>query len=213
MNADHIAAAYRWIEYCAFGKALERRRFAFLPLIRDARNVLIAGEGDGRFVARLVEQNPGVRVDVLESSAEMIRLARQRLPPDAHVTFHHGDARQAPPGGPYDLVVTHFFLDCLSDDETARFIQGVKQHLSFSALWLVSDFQQVSFWPASWHSWLWLCVMYAFFRLSTGLRTAKLPQIDRALHGAGFELVAKEEARLGLIVSQLWRLDQQGSQL
>ncbi len=213
MNADRIAALYRWIEYCAFGKALERRRFAFLPLVRKARNVLIAGEGDGRFVARLVEQNPDVRVDVLESSEEMIRLARQRLPADAHVTFHHGDAMQTPPGGPYDLVVTHFFLDCLSDEETVRFIAGVKQHLSFSAVWLVSDFQQVSFWPASWHSWLWLRVMYGFFRVFTGLRTAKLPQIDRALRGAGFELVAKEEARLGLIVSQLWRLDQKGSQL
>ncbi|MBN9659972.1 MAG: class I SAM-dependent methyltransferase [Acidobacteria bacterium] len=213
MNADRIAVLYRWIEYCAFGKALERRRFAFLPLIREARNVLIAGEGDGRFVARLVEQHPGVRVDVLESSGEMIRLARQRLPPDAQVTFHQGDAMQTPPGGPYDLVVTHFFLDCLSDEETGRFIRGVKQHLSFDAIWLVSDFQQVSFWPASWHSWIWLRVMYAFFRLSTGLRTAKLPQIDRALSGAGFELVAKEEARFGLTVSQLWRLRPKGSQL
>ncbi|WP_321477373.1 class I SAM-dependent methyltransferase [uncultured Paludibaculum sp.] len=213
MNTDRIAALYRWIEYAAFGRALERRRFAFLPLVKGAQRVLIAGEGDGRFLARLVRQNPDVRVDVLESSVEMIRLARSRLPPGANVTFHREDALETPPEGPFDLVVTHFFLDCLSDEETVRFIEGIKQQLSFSAFWLVSDFQQVSFWPANWHSWLWLRVMYAFFRLSTGLRTAKLPQIDRALHGAGFELVTKEEARLGLIVSQLWRLDQKGSQL
>lgn len=206
MNADRIAAAYRWIEYAALGRALERRRFAFLPRVKDAQRVLIAGEGDGRFLARLTVQNPDVRVDVLESSAEMIRLAKSRLPAGANVTFHRKNALESPPDGPFDLVVTHFFLDCLTDKETVAFIEGVKQQLSFSARWLLSDFQQVSFFPASIHSWVWLRVMYLFFRISTGLRTARLPKYERALLAAGFALEVRQEARWGLMTSQLWRL-------
>ncbi|MGC4051761.1 MAG: class I SAM-dependent methyltransferase [Paludibaculum sp.] len=110
MNADRIAAFYRLIEYCAFGKALERRRFAFLPRVRNARNVLIAGEGDGRFVAKLVEQNPAATIVVLESSAEMIRLARELAScRRTELSFHQGNALRLPPGGPYDLVVTRVF--------------------------------------------------------------------------------------------------------
>jgi hypothetical protein len=37
MDADPIADLYRFIEYAAFGRALERRRFAMLPLGKDAR--------------------------------------------------------------------------------------------------------------------------------------------------------------------------------
>lgn len=206
MNADRIAGAYRWIEYAAFGHALEHRRFAFLPRVRDARRVLIAGEGDGRFAARLAAQNPQVQVDVLEASTEMIRLARQRLPTGVQVRFHQQNALDPAPPGPYDLVVTHFFLDCLSDDDTRRFIAGVKQHLLPGARWLVSEFQQVSSFPAAVHSWLWLRTMYGFFRVFTGLHTAKLPDYAGALHGAGFELETREDVRWGLITSQLWRL-------
>ena len=32
MNIGRLAPFYRWIEYAAFGRALERRRFALLPL-------------------------------------------------------------------------------------------------------------------------------------------------------------------------------------
>ena len=52
MKIGRLARWYRWIEYAAFGRVLERRRFAFLPHIASARHMLILGEGDGRTLER-----------------------------------------------------------------------------------------------------------------------------------------------------------------
>ena len=62
MNADPIASSYRWLEYAAFGLALENARFDFLSHAAAARRVLILGEGDGRFLARLLRCNRQARV-------------------------------------------------------------------------------------------------------------------------------------------------------
>jgi len=36
MKIGYLAPWYRWIEYAAFGRALERRRFAFLDCLAAA---------------------------------------------------------------------------------------------------------------------------------------------------------------------------------
>ena len=41
---------------------------------------LILGEGDGRFLAQLLEYNRHATIAVVETSTQMIRLARQRVP-------------------------------------------------------------------------------------------------------------------------------------
>ncbi len=208
MNADPIAACYRWIEYAAFGKALERRRFAFLSRAACARRVLILGEGDGRFLARLAAINDTARVDVVEASAAMIELARGRLPQPAarRVRFHHQDALRAPlPGDSYDLIVTHFFLDCFAADDAARMIATLAAALQPGGGWIVSEFQKPSGRLARLHARLWLFLMYTFFRLATGLAARELPPYAALLSRAGLVLEDQRQARWGLMVSQIWR--------
>jgi hypothetical protein len=75
MNCDPIARWYRPLEYLVFGRALERRRFAFLEEAAKARRVLMLGEGDGRFIAEFVKRNPLALVDCVELSHCMLALA------------------------------------------------------------------------------------------------------------------------------------------
>jgi SAM-dependent methyltransferase len=208
MNADPIAAFYRWIEYAAFGKALEQRRFAFLSRTAHARRVLILGEGDGRFLARLLAANDTAYVDVVEASAAMLALARGRLPWPAaqRVRFHHQDALAAPlPQGPYDLIVTHFFLDCFTPGDAARLIAKLAAALTPGGEWILSEFQEPPGRLTRIHARLWLFVMYAFFRWTTGLTAGKLPPYAALLSRAGLILEDQQQARWGLMVSQLWR--------
>src|SRR5271168_358445 len=93
MNADPVARLYRWLEYCAFGRALERRRFAYLGRLAGAGRILILGEGDGRALARLIAIAPLASIDVVELSGEMIALARVRVAPTERVRFVQDDAR------------------------------------------------------------------------------------------------------------------------
>jgi SAM-dependent methyltransferase len=78
VNCDRIARWYRWFEYAGFGRALERRREAFLSEVADARRVLALGDGDGRALATLLEIAPNAYVDYMDVSATMLELARTR---------------------------------------------------------------------------------------------------------------------------------------
>jgi SAM-dependent methyltransferase len=208
MNADRIAGSYRWLEYAAFGQALERARFDFLSHAADARRVLILGEGDGRFLARLVRCNRRASVAVVESSAGMIQLARGRLHPDdrSRVEFHHRDALAgALPDGPFDLVVSHFFLDVLTGRDAAAIISKVSVSLAPSAIWLISEFQEPPGGIRRRHARVWLGAMYCFFSVTTRLRVWKLPPYGMLLERRGLVEIQHRERRFGLIRSQVWR--------
>ena len=208
MNADPIAGSYRWLEYGAFGLVLERARFDFLSHAAGARRVLILGEGDGRFLARLLEWNPHARVAVMDSSLRMIQLARARVPSAdvSRVDFYPFDATAQPlPEGPFDLAVSHFFLDILDARAAEAVILTVSARLAPGACWFIAEFQEPAGGVRRWHARLWLRAMYGFFRLTTGLRTRELPPYRDLLARSGFAEVEHRERRFGLIRSQVWR--------
>jgi SAM-dependent methyltransferase len=206
MNADPIAPAYRWLEYAAFGHALEDARFDFLAYAVDARRVLILGEGDGRFLARLLDYNRHTNVTVIDASARMIELARDRVPGSelSRVQFLHGDWSVLPAGS-YDLVVSHFFLDVFACAEAAAVIGKVNAVLAPGSAWLISEFHVPAGAFRQLHARLWLSAMYAFFAVTTGLRASELPPYRDILAGCGFAEIDCKERRFGLIRSQVWR--------
>jgi len=201
MNCDRIAPYYRWLEYLGFGRELERRRFRYLDQVRDARRVLVLGDGDGRFLARLARELPRADVDSIEASRRMQELARARA------TVHHrlGDARELSLSvGEYDLVATHFFLDCFDAADCPRLIARIASAAAPRARWLISEFRQAPRgWRALW-SRAWIAALYLFFRATTGLRTRALVDHHPLLSRHGFRLVREETSRFGLLASELW---------
>ena len=55
------------------------------------------------------------------------------------------------------------------------------------------------------HSRMWVRTMYAFFRLTTGLRVRSIPDYRPLLIDAEYVLRRERRQRLGLIVSELWQ--------
>jgi ubiquinone/menaquinone biosynthesis C-methylase UbiE len=208
MNADPIARSYRWLEYAALGRALERARFDFLSHALQAQSVLILGEGDGRFLARLLEYNRHACIVVVETSTRMIQLARERLPPSeqSRVKFQSINAVSGVlPEGPFDLAVSHFFLDVLDVRDAESVILKVSAQLAPGADWLISEFQEPARGFRLLHARLWLHAMYSFFSITTGLRASKLPPYRDLLARSGLAEIQHRERRFGLIRSQLWR--------
>jgi SAM-dependent methyltransferase len=205
MKIGRLAPFYRWIEYAAFGRALERRRFALLDRLSGARRVLILGEGDGRALEKLLKIAPQARFDVVESSAEMIALAQTRTGTTDRVRYFCQDVRQA--GWPietYDGIVTFFFLDCFSDRHVKALVKRLKQSLVPGGVWLVTDFRLPAHGWRRWHAIYWVHLMYRFFRFSTGLRTKRLPLIEKILAEAGLERIDFRTERAGLMFSSAW---------
>ncbi len=193
---DRIAPFYRAMEYATFFRELERCRFALLPALGQPRRALLYGDGDGRFLARLVATHPQLSADAVDSSAAMLKRARsrvERLRPTAgaQIRFHLCDALAFCPHGSYDLVVTHFFLDCLTEQEVAALLRQVTPHLAPGAFWLISEFAVPAKQPAGWLARLVIAALYRAFRLLTGLRTQRLPNYASLLRSAGFECNAR----------------------
>jgi ubiquinone/menaquinone biosynthesis C-methylase UbiE len=206
MNIDPLARWYRSIEYCAFGRALERRRFAYLKRLSDTRRVLILGEGDGRMLTRLCNEAPHATFEVIELSGAMIALARARVGETERIRFWQEDARLVEfAADEYDGVVTCFFLDCFAEDEARKLIARLVQSLKSGGLWLMSDFAIPARGWRKWHATVWIWTMYRFFAIATGLRTTRLPPIEKLLAEAGLTLVECEDERAGMMVSELWR--------
>lgn len=210
-NFDRIARLYRWAEYLGYGPLLQRVRTHFLPDLLTCRQALVLGDGDGRFLARFLHANRSARVLAVDTSAEMLRLLRERCLAFRDVGQERLHTRQAslldvPPAKDTDLVVSHFVLDCLSDGELRALTQRLAAELSPGARWLVSDFDvPASRWLRTLARW-YLRSLYAAFRMLTGLRITHLPAVSEALQAGGFVRIGRAEFAAGMLYTEVWQL-------
>ena len=216
-NFDYIARPYRWLEYLTLGRTLKHCRLHYLPALLQQKRALILGDGDGRFLAQFLAQNPNIQADAVDTSAAMLELLRRRCEAAApniapRLQTHHTSALNFSPASAakaqkqnYDLVVTHFFLDCLTQPDLEALIARVTPALTPGALWLVSDFR-IPPGPIGLPAKLFVRSLYLAFRLLTGLRTTHLPDHATPLAQAGLTRITHHHRLSGLLTSELWQL-------
>lgn len=206
-NFDHLARAYRWLEWFTFGPILWRCRCAFLEEMKDRRAALVIGDGDGRFTARLLQSNSHITVQAVDASEAMLRELLRRSGANAgRVRTIVADARVSVAfAQKFDLVVTHFFLDCLTTTEIESLARNIRGKLEPGARWVISEFAV----PESRYGRLFaqplISALYLTFGLLTGLMVRRLPQYRNALSQAGFVLIKERKRLKGLLVSEVWR--------
>lgn len=209
MSFDPLARSYRALEFVLAGGLLQRCRTTFLAGTAGCRRALLLGEGPGRFLVPLLQANPQVEVLCVEQSPRMIETAlrhlqRRRLA-GPRVRFEQADAlKWRPPPGEFDLLVTHFFLDCFRRDELRMLIPTIAIGARPDARWLLADFRLPERGWRRYRARLVLALMYAFFRCATGLSASCLTPPDALLEAAGFRLAGRRLANFGLVGSDLW---------
>jgi ubiquinone/menaquinone biosynthesis C-methylase UbiE len=173
--------------------------------------VLLVGEGDGRFLFELLRLQPGIEVDCIDQSLRMLQLARKRiereLPERAgSVRFLHQDITSwAAPERHYDLLVTHFVLDCFPEAALSGVIKKLAGASTADAKWLLADFCVPPNGMARLRARAWLAAMYLFFRLTAQIQASELIDPTPFMRAAGFELARQKSFRNGMLKSQLWR--------
>ena len=210
MSFDLLAPHYRRMEFILAGEKLQRCRTTFLDELPVARNILLLGEGHGRCLVECCCRFPNAHITCVDASAAMLDQARRRLSRHnlntTRVNFIHADVLDwTPTGANYDLIVTHFFLDCFRADQLAQIIARLGAVTTPDASWLLADFQIATSGLKRIRSRLILWAMYAFFRTITRLPTNKLTAPDSFLRRAGFTLNYRVEAEWGLLHSDWWR--------
>ena len=212
MNFDSVAGHFQWMEYAAFGRAMERCRYRHVERLADARKVLLLGEGDGRFLSKLLEANPHAHIDCLDASFWMLNRSSQRIQrerPGAmdRVNFIQADALMHDfSEATYDALVTNFFLDCFGADALERLVPRLIFATKPGAFWLLNDFQRPPHGLRGLRAAIWLKSMYAFFRYSAGMTTRTLTDPTQNLMDAGLQLAERATFSWDLMKSELWHI-------
>jgi SAM-dependent methyltransferase len=204
---DRLALVYRWMEWLTFGPFLSRCRCAFLDRLSKRREALILGDGDGRFTARLLAANPAILVDAVDASPAMLSALLRRAGSNrSRVRAQVADIRAwNPPRRAYDLVVTHFFLDCLTTDEVASLAAQIRPCLLPHAAWVVSEFDLPANRFGRFISRPLIALLYRAFAVLTGLGIRALPDHRKALSQSGFILKHRQTHLAGLLVREWWQ--------
>jgi ubiquinone/menaquinone biosynthesis C-methylase UbiE len=206
LNFDRLARVYRAMEWLSFGPYLWRCRCAFLAEMTEAQEALALGDGDGRFTAALLKRNRHVQVNAVDVSEAMLRGLRRKAGADeGRVRTEACDVREwRPAEAEYDLVMTHFFLDCLATEDVGRLAERLKPNLRPGARWVVSEFAVPGGWFGRWVARTVVGSLYWAFGVLTGLEVRRLPEWELALNASGFRRVQERSFLLGLLTSQMW---------
>ena len=206
---DHIAKHYDWMESLLAGTKLERCRNALWDDIPRFDNALLVGEGHGKFLVSLLRRNPGAKVTCVDASEGMLEIARERLrraalPVDG-VEFIRAELPAWNPPERYDLLATHFFLDCFPREQLCAVINTLQSAARPGACWVVSDFQIPQAGFKRFRAQIIHRLMYSFFRIVTKLPASTLVSPQPFLRQCGFVRVRRTEFDWGLLCAELWK--------
>ncbi len=207
-NFDRMARIYPALEWIAFGRDLERARFAWLDRLRGRRNLLLIGEGDGRALARLASLVPEARLHYVDARAGWAARAARRLAADPHparAIFQCADALTCDlVPATYDAVTTLFFLDCFTTPQVEELVTRISASLQPGALWLFADFVLPERGLPRLRARAWLKLLYLFFRWRTGIAATALPPSEAVLVQAGWRPTASRDFQQGLLRSAVY---------
>lgn len=203
---DRVAHIYRWAEYISLGPLLKYTREHYLPQLTACNRALVLGDGDGRFLARLLRQNPSLHALAVDTSATMLQLLAKRCAfAGSRFEAMQASALAANVPPQTDLIVTHFFLDCLTQQDVDHLTQRISAQLQPGALWLLSDFAIPNSPFLRPFARLYIRSLYLAFRLLTGLRQTRLPDPQTSLTQADFVRIARHQKVYGLLYTELWQ--------
>jgi len=209
---DRWSRVYRIFEYALLGGVLERARYGTLSALPTSGTVLLLGDGDGRFLSRALRAAPAVDFVSADRSAGMLARAEHRVEADlrARVAWVRAELPREVerlPAGPFEMIVSQFFIDCFTAAEWAEWWPGVAKRLRPGGRWQVVEFTE----PESWRGmrgWLQaglLSFLYAAFRLTTPMRARRLPPIAEPFRDARWELLEDRLGRGGWCRTRAWR--------
>ncbi len=166
---NSIAWLYDGLATLFFGNSILKSQTFNLRLVPEGARVLVLGGGTGRWLKELMAQNATCRIDYVEASSAMLKMAR-RNNNDHRITFIHGTEKDIP-GALYDAVILHYFLDMFKENDLHRVINDIVLTLAPGGTVLVADFVHKKWWHG-----LLLSAMYLFFRLGGAIDVNALPR-------------------------------------
>ena len=210
MGFNHLARPYHLLERAVFGERLQRARCAHMETFLQAKQILLLGEGDGRFLEALLVAGCRAEIVCFDASTGMLDLAEERAGGKADkVRFLAGEVGnlRLPQGFRPDVVAAHFFLDCFREEELVDIAGSIAGRSMPGGTVVVTDFKL----PEGSRVWrfrgrLLIFAMLLFFRVFAGISARKLPDLCNLLTKQGWNCRKKAPFDHGLVCSWLMEL-------
>jgi ubiquinone/menaquinone biosynthesis C-methylase UbiE len=203
-NFDFVAAFYPLLEQLIFGSTLSRARSFFISQATQGKNVLLIGEGNGRFLFETVMQTSTPAFTVVDSSARMLSAATRRVARiecRPKIEFFHADILDwRPPLAHYDRIVTHFVLDLYRPYSMRRIIEKISRIAAEDALWINVDFSNAN---QRLYQRLLMWAQYRFFRICAGIEAPRLFESGGYFREAGWQVIENRTIKQGWIAAHL----------
>jgi SAM-dependent methyltransferase len=188
-NYDPIARYYDFLSRLFFGRSEILAQVGLLGYVPAGSRMLIVGGGTGWILEEIADRYPaGLRITYVESSGEMMRLAKRRRVGGIVVSFVEQPIEAFVTDERYDCILTGFLFDNFSAGLAARVIGRLCPMLEADGCWLFADFyyrrRESRFWQG-----LMLRVMYFSARLICKVDARELPDMDDLFAQAGFSPV------------------------
>jgi ubiquinone/menaquinone biosynthesis C-methylase UbiE len=162
-----------------FGRNIEQAQVCMLGYVPKGSSILIVGGGTGWILDKLSERCPqGLRIDYVEVSAQMTALSRKRDCRENIVNFIDMPIEEFISDTSYDVIITPFIFDNFVEEKIKIAFAKLDESLNVNGKWLFADFLYDKAKSPLWQKFL-LKVMYFFFRISTGIETQELVNMDK----------------------------------
>ncbi len=183
MSYNLVARYYDKLSRLVFGDTLLQAQSYFLDRIPNGRRILIAGGGTGWILEEIPARQPSVlEITYVDTSEEMIRLAKKRNQGNNLVKFITGPVENIAADCLFDVVITPFFFDNFKEDTVRKLFSAIEKNLDKEGIWLYTDFRNTR----GLRKKLLLKIMYAFFRLFCGIEAGRLPDMGRCFGDSGY---------------------------
>jgi ubiquinone/menaquinone biosynthesis C-methylase UbiE len=206
-NFDLVASFYPLLEQLVFGSTLNQARQSFAREIGAGKEILLIGEGNGRFLCEMMKQTASASsFTVIDSSARMLAAAGRRIAPltsKQRIEWIGADfLKWHPPGALYDRVVTHFFLDLFRPDRICQIVEKISRITTEDGLWVNVDFTPDG---RGLHQKMLMWAQYGFFRRFAGIEASRLFDARLWIRQGGWKILEERSLRSGWISGYLMR--------
>lgn len=202
---DYIAKFYDFLAALVFGKAIQDIQFIHLGRIHKKNRILIIGGGSGKILSKIDELGIASEIIYLEKSPKMIQLAKKQKV-SVPVQFISTSYENASNYGKFDLIITNFFVDLLSEKKFQEFIPFVFSLLSDNGKWIVTDFRIHERSPLRYLHKAIHMSMISFFKVTVNLQNTKLFNYHTLIHESRyFQAESKKYAYMHMMFSSIFK--------
>lgn len=205
---DKSVKWYDWLSQLVFGSRLrdiERKLISHLP---HSGTILWIGGGSGQILPEIMEARPDLRIVYLDTSENMVRIAKERMPASTdRVAFLTSETQFQDHMEEINAVLLFFVLDLFNEEELAEMLPAwIFRQGKWVEFLLVADFHYPATPLGKMIASVLIPSMYFFFRLSIHLPTTRLPDWKKSLEDLGYVEASVNQGLMGVVRSGLWRL-------